>query len=223
VVDRWTTLDGTSPSLRTHYRRFIANRFSRKGQAPAGFLSFTQQQHEQHGTELVVQEFWAADRDVASAMFEFLGRHNSTIDTIKFERASMPPYPVFLHNLRRNAAAVVQAKPGWMLRILDVEEAVRLRGWPSDLDVTIPLEIGTEDGGSFDRYALRITSGAAELSRTRIASRASFTRQQFAVWYAGGYRTVTAAQLSGVGCAPDMLSPLIRATADREPWMSDHF
>jgi predicted acetyltransferase len=203
--------------------RLTTYRFSRKGQPPSGFLALAPRRREQHGTELVVQDFWAADESTASSMLSFLGGHNSTITSIKFERTSLPPYPVLQHNLHRNGAVVAHAKPGWMIRILDLREAVRLRGWPADLDATIPIEVGTEDGDSHDRFVLRITSGASELSPSRTASQAAFTRRQFAAWYAGGYRTVTSARLSGVRGTPEALSLLVRATADREPWMPDHF
>ncbi|MGW7022484.1 GNAT family N-acetyltransferase [Streptomyces decoyicus] len=201
--------------------RSTSYQFSRKGGVPAGFLSLSARKRER--AELVVQDFWATDSGVASAMLEFLGSYSSSVPTIEFERTGLPPYPVLLHNLHHSASVSAQAKPGWMFRILDVEAAVRLRGWPPDVDTMVPIEIAADDGDSRDRYAFRISEGKAELSPTRLPNRISFTPRQFAVWYAGGYRTVTTAQLSGVRGAPEELGPLIRATTDREPWMSDHF
>jgi predicted acetyltransferase len=203
--------------------RLTTYQFTRKGEPPTGFLSLSPRQRERNGAELVVQEFWASDHNVASAMLAFLGSHTSTVSTIEFERTSLPPYPVLLHNLHRAASASAQAKPGWMFRIFDVPEAVRLRGWPDHLNLTVPIEIGAGEGGSVDRYALEISSGRAELSPTRIPGQASFSPRQFAVWYAGGYRTAIAAKLSGVRGTAASLDSLIHATTEREPWMSDHF
>ncbi|MFJ4912900.1 enhanced intracellular survival protein Eis [Streptomyces sp. NPDC088726] len=195
--------------------------FSRRGEAPAGSVSLSARNRER--AEVVVQEFWASDDDVASAMLEFLGSYSSSVPAIEFERTSLPPYPVLLHNLHHSESASARAKPGWMFRILDFEAAVRLRGWPNDVEATVPIRIAADGGDSREHYALRIADGKAELSPTRLESRVTFTPRQFAVWYAGGYRTVATARLSGVRGAPEELAPLIRATTDREPWMSDHF
>lgn len=212
----WSSWQQEKHSLTTY-------RFGREGQPLSGFLSLTPKRRGQHGSELVVQEFWAEDRKTASAMMSFLGGHDSTVDFIKFERTSLPPYPILQHNLHRSGAAVAHAKPGWMIRILDLQEAVRLRGWPAELEATVPIEVGTEGGDSHDRFVLRISSGVAELSPSRVAGEVTLTRRQFAAWYAGGYRTATSAWLSGVRGTPEMLSLLVRATADHEPWMPDHF
>ncbi|WP_431968614.1 sterol carrier protein domain-containing protein [Actinacidiphila sp. bgisy160] len=52
----------------------------------------------------------------------------------------------------------------------------------------------------------------------------TLTRRQLACWYAGGYRSVTAAQISGVHSqSTKTLTTLIHATTDHEPWLPDHF
>lgn len=111
-----------------------------------------------------------------------------------------------------------------MLRVLDIPEAVRLRGWPADLDTTVRIEIESENGDAWDRYVLQVTAGSAEISPTHIAGEVSFTRRQLAVWYAGGYRSVTSARMAGVRAgSEEALATLIRSTSEREPWLPDHF
>lgn len=48
-------------------------------------------------------------------------------------------------------------------------------------------------------------------------------RRQFAVLVRGGYRTATAATLAGVRSDPQEVARLVLATADREPWLPEHF
>ncbi|MGH3799929.1 MAG: sterol carrier protein domain-containing protein [Pseudonocardiaceae bacterium] len=72
-----------------------------------------------------------------------------------------------------------------MLRVLDLGQAVRLRGWPDDLDITIPLDVTTDTGDTTERFTLRITAGKGELAPSACEGRLRLTRRQFAVWYAG--------------------------------------
>ncbi|MEV6532762.1 GNAT family N-acetyltransferase [Streptomyces sp. NPDC051639] len=198
-------------------------RFSRPGHGPAGYLSLTTHQHDRHGARLAVHDFWPADNDAASAMLAFLGRHNSRIATVTFHRTSLPPHPLLLHGLHRYGNATAEAWHPWMLRILDLPQAIRQRGWPADLDTTLPIGIEQENG-STHRYVLQISNGTAELQPTTLDSRVRLTRRQATVWYAGGYRSATAARMAGVHATDQQsLTTLIRSTTDHEPWLAEHF
>ena len=198
-------------------------RFNRPGEPPTGLLSLAFGPHLTEGTRVIVHDFWADNGRVAAAMFAFLGRHNSRIRTVEFQRTGLPPHPLLLHNLHRAGSAVAQLWHPWMLRVLDLKGAVRLRGWPPELDITIPLQVGSESGEPPERFTLRIVSGEGELAPTTCEERVQMTGRQFAVWYAGGYRTITAATMAGICGDTSDLAMLILATADREPWLPDHF
>ncbi|MEV6983237.1 sterol carrier protein domain-containing protein [Sphaerisporangium sp. NPDC051017] len=111
-----------------------------------------------------------------------------------------------------------------MLRILDVPEAIRLRGWPADLTATVPVAIESENGGNWERYILRVADGSAEITPAHVEGTVTLTRRQLAVWYAGGYRSVASARMAGVqAVSEEALAALIRCTTDLEPWLPDHF
>ncbi|MFE3876733.1 enhanced intracellular survival protein Eis [Kitasatospora sp. NPDC059146] len=214
--DWWSTWTTAKNALTTY-------RFTRPGEPVAGWVSLTTKRGDRHGMELVVHDFWSSDPDCAAAMLAFLGRHNSRAQTVQFRRGALPPYPLLLHNLHRHRV-VADAWHPWMLRILDVQAALRLRGWPADLDLEIPVEIGDERPGSSHRYLLRICAGSADLTPVRTDGAVAFTRGQFAVWYAGGYRSPAAARLSGVRTRCEKaLTTLVRATSGQEPWLPEHF
>jgi predicted acetyltransferase len=198
-------------------------RFNQPGHPPTGLLSLVFTNHPTGGTRIVVHDFWAADARVAVAMFGFLGRHTSRIRTVEFQRTGLPPHPQLVHNLHRAGSASAHNWHPWMLRILDVAEALRLRGWPTELDLTIPIELDGDPGDPPEQFTLRISSGAADVAPTTLEAAVRLTRRQLAVWYAGGYRTTTAAALAGVRGEPRALATLIRTTAEREPWLPDHF
>lgn len=198
-------------------------RFNLPGQKPAGLLSLAYSQHPTDGTHVVVHDFWADNDRVTAAMFAFLGRHNSRIRTVEFQRTGLPPHPLLLHNLHRFGSATAQSWHPWMLRVLDLKGAVRARGWPDDLDMTIPVEVGADDAEPPERFMLRIKASTGELAPTTCPGGVRMTRRQFAVWYAGGYSTATAAAMAGVRGDRSDLASLVLATGEREPWLPDHF
>src|SRR4051812_10781424 len=105
-----------------------------------------------------------------------------------------------------------------MLRILDPAEAVRLRGWPPHLTADLPLTI-TEGTGRSRAYTLSIDGGKGRLlpNGQHPPGACTMTMRQLAVWYAGGYRTATAATLAGVDGTREAVTALVALTCDREP------
>ncbi|MFG2645936.1 enhanced intracellular survival protein Eis [Streptomyces sp. NPDC048370] len=198
-------------------------RFNRSGREPTGVLSVANEPHPIEGRQIVVHDFWAADQEAAAAMFAFLGRHNSRIPTVAFQRTGLPPAPLLLHHLHRPGSLTARSWHPWMLRILDLRQAVQLRGWPEEADLTLPIEVVTEGGDATERFMLRITNGKGDLEPTTGEGQLILTRGQFAVWYAGGYRSTAAAALTGINGPPRRLTQLLAAAADREPWLADHF
>jgi hypothetical protein len=96
-------------------------------------------------------------------MYGFLGSLHSRAETVDFRRGALPPYATLLHGLRRYRLTA-QAWHPWMLRVLDVEQALLLRGWPSDLSFTTAIGIG----GTHDAYRLRVADGAAEVEKVDV-------------------------------------------------------
>ncbi|MEV7087990.1 GNAT family N-acetyltransferase [Streptomyces sp. NPDC093085] len=197
--------------------------FGPSGGEPTGVLSVAGERPPAGGRQLVVHDFWAADHATASAMFAFLGRHNSRIPAVVFQRTGLPPGPLLQHTLRRTGAAAARSWHPWMLRVLDLRRAVELRGWPGGLDLVLPLAVTSDDGRGTENYVLRVADGRGELADGDSRAGLTLTRGQFAVWYAGGYRSAAAAALAGVRGDPAAITKLLLATADREPWLADYF
>lgn len=211
----WTRWKQDKSNLTTY-------RFSRPGSPITGALSLATTRHEHHGMSLVVHDFWAASQPAAAAMLAFLGRHNTRARTITFRRGALPPYPTLLHGLRHHRITAEAWHP-WMLRILDLPQAIRQRGWPSALTAAVPIETENETGDR-RRWMLQIEAGAAELVPTHVRGQVTLTQRQLAVWYAGGYRSTATAHMAGVHARSETaLATLIHSTAQFEPWLPDHF
>ncbi|MFB6551258.1 enhanced intracellular survival protein Eis [Streptomyces sp. NPDC056405] len=212
----WNTwLQAKHPGLTTYEFRLPHH-------AVSGSLSVAFEHHHD-GRRLVVHDFWPATAQAAAAMLAFLGRHNSRIPTIDFQRTALPPAPLLLHHLHRAGSVTAQAGNPWLLRVLDLRKAVRLRGWPADADLALPIEVTNHAGDDTSCFSIRIHDGTGELEPSGRPGHVTLTQGQFAVWYAGGYRTTAAALLSGVHGDPAAVRQLIHATSDQEPWMADHF
>ncbi|MFJ3658372.1 sterol carrier protein domain-containing protein [Streptomyces nigra] len=110
-----------------------------------------------------------------------------------------------------------------MFRILDLQEAVRPRGWPDHVDIAIPVAIESENGETWDQYLLEVKGGAAQIAKAHTAGEVRLTRRQLTVWYAGGYRTATAARLAGVDARSEAALKRLMCTTEYEPWLPDHF
>ncbi|MFJ5071643.1 sterol carrier protein domain-containing protein [Kitasatospora sp. NPDC088556] len=178
------------------------------------------------GRQLVVHDFWAAEARDADAMLAFLGRHHGRIPTVLFERTGLPPGPLLQQRLTGAGIQAARSWHPWMLRVLDPARAIELRGWPEHLDDEIVLDLATPDGTS--RHTLSIAGGRAQLTpggaRSSVdAADVTLTAGQFAVWYAGGYRSPAAAALAGLHGDSTALTRLLAATVDREPWLADYF
>ncbi|MET3988062.1 hypothetical protein [Streptomyces sp. PvR034] len=159
-----------------------AYRFARPGHSTAGVLTLATKRHERHGMSLVVHDFWASTQPTAAAMLAFLGRHNTRARTVEFRRGALLPYPALLQGLHHHRATAEAWHP-WMLRILDISEAIRLRGWPTYLTTAVPIEIEIEDeAGNWGRWMFQVNAGAAEIIPTHVEGQVSLTRCQLAVW-----------------------------------------
>lgn len=214
--DWWWSWKQTKSGLTTY-------RFSKPSQPVAGLLCLAMTRREPRGMMLVVHDLWAADREAAAAIYGFLGGHHSRAEIVHFRRGALPPYPTLLHGLRRYRLTAEAWHP-WMLRILDIGQALRLRGWPADLrfTTTIGVEGSVPHAGS--GYQLRVTDGQAEVDVVDSEPIVVFSSGQLAVWYAGGYATAAAARLSGVrSTSVEALATLLRATGHLEPWLPDLF
>jgi len=173
--------------------------------------------------DLIVHDLWAANPTAAAAIYAFLGQHHSRADTVQFRRSALPPYPTLLHGLHRYRLTAEAWHP-WMLRVLDIPQALRLRGWPAEMSFETVIEVSGEPHREPRRYLLCVSKGTADVELVHIEPTVHFTRGQLAVWYAGGYTTATMTRMAGVRSeSPEALTTLVRAPHTLDPWLPDLF
>ncbi|MBO0829353.1 MAG: GNAT family N-acetyltransferase [Streptosporangiales bacterium] len=125
------------------------------GDAGHGFLGYRWE-----GASLRASHVVADSPDVARALWAQLGSGSSTAETVHANVA--PDDPVFW--LLRDVGVRPRGQDWWMLRLLDASAAVAARGFPSGVEVDVPLVVTDEllphNAG---RRRLRVRDGSGSL------------------------------------------------------------
>ncbi|MDZ4829122.1 MAG: GNAT family N-acetyltransferase [Phycisphaerae bacterium] len=113
----------------------------------------------------------------------------------------------------------------WMLRIVDLEQAIARRGYSRSVSVAVPLELEDELlPANAGRWMLRVQNGRGDVTRDALSTpcvRAS--ARGIAAMYSG-FMSPGQCELLGLCDGPDaLLAALGAAFAGTAPWMSDHF
>jgi predicted acetyltransferase len=126
-----------------------------------GYLYATQRPSPGSCYELVLTDFVALSKRAGRALFGLLADHRSTAETVVWHGGF--PEPLFLE--QSEVATRVELHEHWMLRIVNVEAALRARGYTSR-NAEVELEVDdAELPENTGRYRLVVREGRAEVSR----------------------------------------------------------
>lgn len=183
--------------------------------APEGYVVLRRAGKETlHVTDVVARTGRAARR-----LWTFLGDHASTAREVEW---SGPPFDPWLLALPDQDARVLAAK-AWMLRILDVEAALRARGWPPGAADALELEVEDallpENAG---RWRLVVADGEARVER---GGQGALRLQvgALAPLYSGHVSPARLAACRPLEGSPAALAAATRLFAGPRPWMPDRF
>lgn len=147
---------------------------SSKGTATYGFLvegasgpeGYVYYRHEPIGSQ-VGFHLWIADLAsstgaAARRLLAFLCDHGSQARDVTWYGGVDDP---FLAHLPERGHEIALLEP-WMLRIVDVERALRERGWPRHVDLRLELEVGDDLlPANRGRFVVELSDGQAEVRR----------------------------------------------------------
>lgn len=184
-------------------------------EAPEGYLVLRQASKDAlHVTDVVARTGRAARR-----LWTLLGDHASTVREVEW---SGPPFDPWLLSLPDQDARVLAAK-AWLLRILDVEVALRARGWPpgaaGELELEVEDPLLPENAG---RWRLIVADGAARVER---GGQGALRLQvgALAPLYSGHLTPARLAAAGRLEGSPAALATAARLFAGPRPWMPDRF
>jgi predicted acetyltransferase len=124
--------------------------------APDGFLAY----RWGRGHEIQVERVVAATERTLRELWSIVASHSSIADTVTARVG--PDDPIFW--LTREPDTYLKHHELWMLRLVDVAEAVRGRGFPLSAQLSVPLAIedDTRDGNA-GLFELSVTGGRGTL------------------------------------------------------------
>jgi predicted acetyltransferase len=148
--------------------------------ADDGFLAYRWQNGND---EIQVDRAVAASAETTRAIWSVVASHTSVAETV---RARVGPADPFWW-LARERDAKLHRRSMWMLRVVDAPAAIAARGFPSSVELTVPLFI--EDaarGGNSGLWELTVTGGKGTLAPGRAAAAPlALGARGLAVLYAG--------------------------------------
>jgi predicted acetyltransferase len=186
--------------------------------APSGYAIFDLAAGET--STCTVRDLVAFDPHTAKSLFAMLARHRTTVTDA---RLVAPARGGWLEMLPEPKFKTFNCQP-WFLRLVDVERALALRGYPNGL--AAELHFAVRDGvlaRNDGRFVLRVaSSGEARVERGG-RGEIGIAVDGLATLYTGAY---TAQQLATFGklTGPDpALATATALFAGPEPWMPDFF
>jgi predicted acetyltransferase len=155
----------------------------------------------------------------ARRILTFVADHRSFTQTFNWTGSPADPFTFLLSEPRRE----VQMSWPWMTRIVDVEGALRERGYPVGLEAELHLKVSDDLLGSNDgNFVLRVSDGKGRVERGGNGSLAIDIRG-LAPLYTG---YTSALELLSTGYVEGSDAELARASAifaGPAPWLADFF
>ncbi len=176
--------------------------------------------HQPGPIRLVVRDHVTLTRRASLRLLALLGDHRSVVDQVVIKDG--PSLPL-AHLMPQPVWSPPKTSSFWMLRIVDVEAALRGRGYPAGRSGR--LELAVQDDvieANRGRWTLEVADGAAEV-RPGGSGAVTLDVRGLAALYAG---FSTARELRSVGLVDGPEAGLDLATSlfsGPAPWMPDHF
>lgn len=186
-----------------------------------GHVYLNQKRHDDGRYDIVLSDLAFTTTRAAMRLLGFLRDFTSMGLTLTLTGGPCHP----LISLLDQQWIEMHLREWWMLRIVDLEQAILRRGYSSCVNVSVPIEMDDDLLPSNNgRWLFRVSAGRGEVTRdssTRPAVRVG--PRGMATMYSG-FMSPRQAQLLGLVDGPDsLLNELGTAFAGTAPWMSDHF
>jgi predicted acetyltransferase len=190
--------------------------------ALTGFVRYEAERIQGSWNRLRVQEFMYTTLDSLRGLLGFLGGHESQgADVVFVHSAIGDPVPLFLVLDEPHRDVEASSFLPWMQRIVDLDVAVRSRGWPAGAAGRAELEVHDPVTG-VERVVLEVEGGAG-----RVSSGGSGAIRcgigALSAWYSSALRAQDAAVLGLIEGDAAALAAMDGLIAGGVAWMPDFF
>lgn len=181
---------------------------------PEGYIIFTQ-----NSGQLLIKDWLSLTPQATQQLWTFIGNHNSQLETVFWRDSSLDPRIMLLPE----QTAEIEELERWMLRIVDVQAALTLRGYPAYLATELHLEIQdpiiTENNG---RFVLRVDQGQGRVEQGGTGEM-QLEIKGLAALYSGLYSPVQLQRIGYLSASDTAIAIATQIFTYSEPWMSDKF
>ena len=188
-----------------------------------GFTRYLERSLPDVWMRINVQELVVATPDALRGLLGLLGSHEAQTTEITFDHSVLRPRSELLYMLPdADKLITTEGRICWMQRIVDLDAAVRARGWPAHAEVRLELEVTDPVRAEPRRCTLEVSHGEGRLTSGG-AGRVRCGIGMIAAWYSGTLRARDALQLSLLDAPPADVAAMDTLIGDRDPWMPDYF
>jgi predicted acetyltransferase len=193
-----------------------------EGDRLTGYVRYNSTREAGGWIRIRVQEFIFTTGDALRGLLGFLGGQESQSSDVFFGHSALVDVSPLLWLLPEpHRALEVQGNICWMQRIVDVDAAVRARGWPARAAGRVELEV-TDPVTGVERFVLEVEGGAGRVTpggsgavRCGIGA--------LSAWYSSALRAQDAVRLGLLEGDQSALSAMDGLVAGGLPWMPDFF
>ena len=185
---------------------------------PEGYL-IAYQHRETSGAIMTIRDWAAPSRPAMESIWGLMHQQRSQVDTVQWAGGAVDPLALALPEQRPRVTAVSQ----WMVRILDLNQALKQRGYPPGVNGELHLEVHDPlIAKNHGRFLLQVHRGEGYLTpggRGEVA----LTIQDLASLFTG-MRSAQELYVQSSLEAPPAVLPLTTALfSGPRPWMPDFF
>ncbi|MCB9638753.1 MAG: GNAT family N-acetyltransferase [Myxococcales bacterium] len=195
--------------------------FEKSGEIEGYLVCDQERNPEQFRGILSIRDWVAKTPEAIQQMWCFVGDHRSHLDTVKWFGPRAEPMLAFLDQHQWE----IEESLTWMLRIVDVADALAQRGYPAAVSARVVLQIEDEilpwNQGC---WRLEVTNGQAQVQKTSPTSDVISLRVEgLASLFSGYFSPFTLQQMGLLHGSPQACTQLGALFAGGEPWMPDMF
>ncbi|MGJ5633534.1 GNAT family N-acetyltransferase [Nostoc sp. CALU 1950] len=197
----------------TVYAYFIGTK-----EQPQGYIIFTQERTED-GEILWVKDWVLRTVDAAQTFWSFLANHRSQIHQVRWKSSAIDSLTLLLPE----QTAKIWRESRWLFRVIDVVKALEARGYPSEIQAELHLEI--QDNllpANNGKFILSVANGRGEVTKGG-KGELQLNIRELAPLYTSLF---TPYHLQQVGKLDGTEKAILAATqifAGASPWMADFF
>ncbi|WP_017651360.1 GNAT family N-acetyltransferase [Fortiea contorta] len=204
--------------LRTKNQEPIYGYLMGTAQQPQGYIIFTQERTE-NGPILSVRDWVMLTPTACQSFWSFLAKHRSQIERVCWKSGAIDSLTLLLPE----QTAKVRYQKRWMLRVVDVVQALSARGYPLGIEAELHLEVQDDLlAANNGKFILSVANGRGEVTKGG-KGELQLDIKGLATLYTGFF-TPTQLQLMGkLATTTTALSAATQIFAGISPTMVDFF